>query len=221
MKQLPILELSDVSKHFDSTQGRNVVLRDVNLRIYAGQKVSIVGASGSGKSTLLSLITGLLRPDTGIVTIKGTDIQQLNDDERSKLRSKNIGIALQSENLIPFLTALENVKLALSFAKRRVSPNYALELLERMKVAHLATYRPRQVSGGEAQRISLAVAIANKPQILIADEMVAQLDEVTAGRVVDDIFASDMAVLFVTHNRQLADRAERKFSVQDKTVVEL
>ena len=221
MKQSPILELSDVSKHFDSTQGRNVVLRDVNLRIYAGQKVSIVGASGSGKSTLLSLITGLLRPDTGIVTIKGTDIQQLNDDERSKLRSKNIGIALQSENLIPFLTALENVKLALSFAKRRVSPNYALELLERMKVAHLATYRPRQVSGGEAQRISLAVAIANKPQILIADEMVAQLDEVTAGRVVDDIFASDMAVLFVTHNRQLADRAERKFSVQDKTVVEL
>ena len=221
MKQSPILELSDVSKHFDSTQGRNVVLRDVNLRIYAGQKVSIVGASGSGKSTLLSLITGLLRPDTGIVTIKGTDIQQLNDDERSKLRSKNIGIALQSENLIPFLTALENVKLALSFAKRRVSPNYALELLERMKVAHLATYRPRQVSGGEAQRISLAVAIANKPQILIADEMVAQLDEVTASRVVDDIFASDMAVLFVTHNRQLADRAERKFSVQDKTVVEL
>ena len=221
MKQSPILELSDVSKHFDSTQGRNVVLRDVNLRIYAGQKVSIVGASGSGKSTLLSLITGLLRPDTGIVTIKGTDIQQLNDDERSKLRSKNIGIALQSENLIPFLTALENVKLALSFAKRRVSPNYALELLERMNVAHLATYRPRQVSGGEAQRISLAVAIANKPQILIADEMVAQLDEVTAGRVVDDIFASDMAVLFVTHNRQLADRAERKFSVQDKTVVEL
>ncbi len=221
MKQLPILELSDASKHFDSTQGRNVVLHDVNLTIYAGQKVSIVGASGSGKSTLLSLITGLLRPDTGIVTIKGTDIQQLNDDERSKLRSKNIGIALQSENLIPFLTALENVKLALSFAKRRVSPNYALELLERMNVAHLATYRPRQVSGGEAQRISLAVAIANKPEILIADEMVAQLDEVTAGRVVDDIFASDMAVLFVTHNRQLADRAERKFSVQDKTVVEL
>ena len=221
MKQSPILELSDVSKHFDSTQGRNVVLRDVNLTIYAGQKVSIVGASGSGKSTLLSLITGLLRPDTGIVTIKGTDIQQLNDDERSKLRSKSIGIALQSENLIPFLTALENVKLALSFAKRRVSPNYALELLERMNVAHLATYRPRQVSGGEAQRISLAVAIANSPQILIADEMVAQLDEVTAGRVVDDIFASDMAVLFVTHNRQLADRAERKFSVQDKTVVEL
>ena len=218
MNQPPIVKLSGVSKGFDSASGHNLVLSEVNLTLQPGQKASIVGTSGSGKSTLLSLITGLLKPDSGTVYFEGVNMRALNDNQQSELRSKSIGIALQSENLIPFLSAVENVNLALSFGGQRDTSGQALKLLERMKVAHLATYKPRQVSGGEAQRISLAVAIANNPRLLIADEMVAQLDVKTANAMVDDIFASDMAVLFVTHSPVLAKRGELIFQVKNQKV---
>ncbi len=218
MSQPPIVQLSGVSKGFDSASGHNLVLHEVNLTLEAGQKASIVGTSGSGKSTLLSLITGLLRPDSGTVYFEGVNMGELHDDQQSELRSKRIGIALQSENLIPFLSAIENVELALSLGGQRGTSGQAMKLLERMKVAHLATYKPRQVSGGEAQRISLAVAIANNPKLLIADEMVAQLDVKTANAVINDIFASDMAVLFVTHSPVLAKRGEVIFQVKNQKV---
>lgn len=218
MSQPPIVKLSGVSKGFDSASGHNRVLNEVNLTLQPGQKASIVGTSGSGKSTLLSLITGLLKPDSGTVYFDSVNMSALSDDQQSELRSKSIGIALQSENLIPFLSAIENVKLALSFGGQRDTSDQAMKLLKRMKVAHLATYKPRQVSGGEAQRISLAVAIANNPKLLIADEMVAQLDEKTATAVVDDIFASDMAVLFVTHSPILAKRGELIFQIKNQKI---
>jgi len=215
----PLLQLRGVSKAYQSATGSEVVLQNVDLTIEAGQKVSLMGPSGSGKSTLLSLIAGLLRPDAGTVEIDGVALAGLDDGERAALRSRRIGIALQSDNLIPFLSATENVELALGFGRRSKNRDRAKELLDRMSVVNRSDHLPRQLSGGEAQRVALAVAIANEPALLLADEMVSALDSSTAALVVDDVFASEMAVLFVTHTTELADRAERRLRLRGHTVV--
>jgi putative ABC transport system ATP-binding protein len=214
----PVVQMKSVSKTFQSTGGPVVVLEGVDLTIERGQKASLVGPSGSGKSTLLSLIAGLLRPDTGTVEIDGVSLRDLNDRKRAVLRSRQIGIALQSENLIPFLSTLENVELALGFGGQRLGKRQARELLSRMGVAHRANHRPRQLSGGEAQRVALAVALANDPGILLADEIVSQLDETTASAVTREIFDLDMAVLFVTHDPTLADRADLRLRLRSRRV---
>jgi len=219
MTSIPIVQLKGVSKSFQSAGGVSNVLEDVNLTIEPGQKVSLVGPSGSGKSTLLSLVAGLLRPDAGSVELEGVPLSDLKDEERAEMRARRIGIALQSENLIPFLTALENVELALGFGGQHSRSSQARDLLNRMGVAHRATHLPRQISGGEAQRVSLAVALANNPRLLLADEMVAQLDAATAGAVVRDVFDTKMAVLFVTHDPKLADRADLRLRIRNRQVV--
>jgi putative ABC transport system ATP-binding protein len=215
----PALRLLGLAKSYESSTGRSIVLERVDLTIEAGEKASLVGPSGSGKSTLLSLIAGLLRPDAGTVEVDGVALAELDDAGRATLRARGIGIALQSDNLIPFLSARENVELALSFAQRRPSSTTADTLLDRMGVAHRRNHRPRQLSGGEAQRVTLAVALANEPRLLLADEMVAQLDTATASQVVDAVFDADMAVLFVTHDLELADRAGQRLRMHKRTVV--
>ena len=215
----PVVKLRGVSKSFPSPGGATSVLEGVDLQIDAGQKVSLVGPSGSGKSTLLALIAGLLPPDAGTVEFDGIPLSNLDDDERTALRSRQIGIGLQSENLIPFLTVLENVELALALGGHRSGRARARELLNRMGVAHRANHLPRQVSGGEAQRVVLAVAMANTPRLLLADEMVTQLDALTADAVVSDIFRTDMAVFFVTHDTTLADQADVRLCLRDGQVV--
>lgn len=212
-----IVRLMRVSKSFGT--GGDAVLTDVSFAIESGQKASLVGVSGSGKSTILSLIAGLLRPDAGIVELDGVSLAGLDDAALARLRSRRIGIALQSDNLIPFLSAQENVELAQSFGAGKPNGDQARALLDRMGVAHRAAHLPRQMSGGEAQRVSLAVALANAPALLLADEMVAQLDHDTAEAVVGDVFDSDMAVLFVTHDPVLAARADLRLGVQGKSVV--
>lgn len=219
MTPVPVVRLKGVAKSFQSAGGATIVLDGVDLTIEPGQKASLVGPSGSGKSTLLSLIAGLLRPDAGTVELDGVPLSDLNDGERAALRSKQIGIVLQSDNLIPFLSARENVELVQGFGGQRTNTTQARELLDRMGVAHRANHLPRQLSGGEAQRVSLAVALANAPRLLLADEMVAQLDAATADAVVRDVFDSDMAVLFVTHDTTLADRADLRLGLRDRQVV--
>jgi putative ABC transport system ATP-binding protein len=215
----PLVKLRGVSKSFPSPGGATSVLEHVDLEIEPGQKVSLVGPSGSGKSTLLSLIAGLQVPDTGTVDFDGVPLSDLDDDARSALRSRQIGIALQSENLIPFLTVEENVELALGFGGQRDTRSRARELLTRMGVAHRASHLPRQLSGGETQRVVLAVAMANKPRLLLADEMATQLDAITAGAVVGDIFRTDMSVFFVTHDTELADQADLRLCLRDGQVL--
>ncbi len=214
-----LVRLRGVSKSFQSAGGTTAVLDGVDLVIEAGQKVSLVGPSGSGKSTLLALIAGLLQPDQGTVEFDGMPMGHLSDDKRTALRIKEIGIALQSENLIPFLTIQENVELALEFGGHRSARSTAHELLSRMGVEHVARHLPRQVSGGEGQRVVLALAMANKPRLLLADEMVTQLDAFTAGTVVDDIFRQDMAVFFVTHDTALAKQADVRLALRHGQVV--
>ena len=215
----PIVQLQDVCKSFRSSTGPNQVLRNVSLSVQPGQKVSLIGPSGSGKSTLLALIAGLLRPDSGVVSLDGAPLGGLSDEARAERRARLIGIALQAENLIPFLSAQENVELAMGFGGRPGREAAARELLARLGVAHRAAHRPRHLSGGEAQRVALAVALANQPRLLLADEMVAQLDADTAGQVASDVFHSDMAVIFVTHDLVLAAQAAVRWRLQGQQVV--
>lgn len=215
----PIVRMAGVSKRFHSASGASIVLEDVDVAIAPGQKVSLVGPSGSGKSTLLALMAGLLRPDSGNIYIDGKPLDGLDDTEMSVLRARRIGIALQSDNLIPFLSAFENIELAAGFGGHLDKAQRAHKMLERMGVAHRANHLPRQLSGGEAQRVSLGVALANRPALLLADEMVAQLDAATAGDIVSDVFSTDMAVLFVTHDPRLADRADLRLRIHQHRVV--
>ncbi|MDQ6795287.1 MAG: ABC transporter ATP-binding protein [Chloroflexota bacterium] len=221
MSAAAIVRLAGVSKSFHSLNETTPVLAGVNLTILPGQKASLVGPSGSGKSTLLSLIAGLLRPTSGTVEIDGIDMSGLDDIARARLRANRIGIALQSDNLIPFLSASENVQLAMAFVpggSRKGSKARAEDLLDRFGVGSRARNRPRQLSGGEAQRVALAVAMANEPTLLLADEVVGQLDSKTAGQVIDEVMAADFAVLFVTHDMALADRANHRYAIQDGSV---
>ena len=222
----PIVELKGVSKSFGSAEDPVWVLDDVHLAVHPGEKASLVGPSGSGKSTLLSLIAGLLRPDSGTVEIDGVAMSELDDRHRARLRADRIGIALQSDNLIPFLPARENVEMALAFRGRQstgrsraTAQARAMHLLDRFDVGHRAGHCPRQLSGGEAQRVALAVSMANEPALLLADEVVAQLDGETAARVVDEVLDAEFAVLFVTHDLALADLVEHRYALDGHAVV--
>lgn len=217
----PVVRLQGVSKSYQLEGEATPVLTDTDLAIEAGQKVSLIGPSGSGKSTLLSLIAGLLRADAGDIEIEGVSMAGLDERDRANLRARRIGIALQADNLIPFLTAAENVELALAFAgkpSRRAAQARSTDLLGRFGVGHRSTHVPRQLSGGEAQRVALAVAMANEPALLLADEVVAQLDGETAGHVIDEVLAAEFAVLFVTHSLALADLAEHRYVLEDQRV---
>lgn len=218
-----MVELRQVTKSFTSEAGSTVVVEDVDFAIAPGEKASLVGPSGSGKSTLLSLIAGLLRPDSGTVVIDGIPHSELGERARAQVRADRIGIALQSDNLIPFLSARENVELALSFSSarpsRRAARSRASELLDGLGLADRAGHQPRHLSGGEAQRVALAVAMANEPALLLADEVVAALDGDTAVRVVEMVLEADFAVLFVTHHVALADRVDVRYELVDRRVV--
>ncbi|MCB0993914.1 MAG: ATP-binding cassette domain-containing protein, partial [Acidimicrobiales bacterium] len=176
MADAPVVRLEGVSKAYPSDGSAAVeVLREVDLELAVGEKASLVGPSGSGKSTLLSLIAGLVRPDTGRVVVQGAALDELGDRDRAQVRAEQVGIALQSDNLIPFLSARENIVQAIRFAgrlNRGDTRRRADALLDRFGIAHRADHRPRHLSGGEAQRVALAVALANEPSVLLADEVV-------------------------------------------------
>ena len=214
-----VVRLCGVSKSYASSTGVAEVLDGVDFVLSAGEKASLIGPSGSGKSTLLSIIAGLVRPDSGTVEMGGDPLDKLDDAQRAERRARWIGIALQSDNLIPFLSARENVELAISFGGRRARRGQADGLLAQMGVADQRDNLPRQLSGGEAQRVAMAVALANSPALLLADEIAAQLDSATASRVVDAVFDADLAVLFVTHDIDLADRAATRWRLKDHRLV--
>jgi putative ABC transport system ATP-binding protein len=219
----PLVRLAAVSKAYGSGSARLEVLDQVELDLPQGETTSLVGRSGSGKSTLLSLIAGLMRPDSGQIYISGQQMGQLNDDGRASLRAERIGIVLQSDNLIPFLTAVENVELAINLAPGRRSTARARELLSDLGLGHRMDHLPRQLSGGESQRVAVAVALANEPDLLLADEVVGQLDSTTAADVMEMIFSAsrdrNLTVLYVTHDEQLARQAHHSLRLTDRRVI--
>ena len=217
------MRLEGVSKTYREGSVDRQVLSDASVELYRGEMASLTGASGSGKSTLMSLVSGLMLPDSGRVVFDGNEITELDDIARGRLRARRIGVVLQSGNLIPFLTALQNVELALGFGDGEAQR--AEDLLIGLGLAERIHHLPRRMSGGESQRVSVAMALANRPDLLLADEVTGQLDSAHAEQVMGVIFDTwrrfGLTVLFVTHNSDLAARAERRLVLEDGGVRDL
>jgi ABC-type lipoprotein export system ATPase subunit len=212
----------DVFKIYKEGLIETVALRGASLELARGRLTSLVGPSGSGKSTLISLLAGLALPSAGQIVIGGQDITRLDEGQRGRLRSERIGLVFQSGNLIPFLTALENVELAMRLRDRQASPGRARELLSEVGLGHRLQHRPGQLSGGEVQRVAVAVALANEPELLLADELTGELDSATAAQVMEVLAEAwrqrHMTVLLVTHNPELAERADQRLRLVDGLV---
>jgi putative ABC transport system ATP-binding protein len=219
----PLLRVDGLAKAYRFGGLVTPVLRGVTLELDHAVTASLVGVSGSGKSTLLSLLAGLMRPQSGTVVFDGEDLGGLDDTARARLRARRIGVVLQSGNLIPFLTAAENVELAIEVAGGTRRAARAAELLCEVGLGDRLHHKPARLSGGEAQRVAVAVALANDPDLLLADEITGQLDAATAAEVMEIIFAAwrerGLTVLFVTHSRALAQRAQHRFALVDGAVV--
>jgi len=196
-------------------------LRDVELAIEAGEFVGIVGRSGSGKSTLLNMIGGIDRPSSGIVSIGGKSINELSENRLASWRGRTVGFVFQFFQLLPTLTAAENVSLPMDFSRTfpaRERRQRALALLERVGVAQHADKLPSALSGGEQQRVAIARALANEPPIILADEPTGNLDSVTARDVLDllrTMAAAGTTVVIVTHEADIARVIDRKLEIVD------
>jgi putative ABC transport system ATP-binding protein len=216
-----ILEINKLCKTFQSAANLEPVevLKDLNLRMEAGETLAILGQSGSGKSTLLTLLAGLDSPTSGSIILNGQDMQKLSEEELSKFRAKNIGIIFQQFHLMSHLTALENVSLPLDLFKDKNSATKAMEALEQVGLGKRKDHFPHQLSGGESQRVAIARAMVVRPAILLADEPTGNLDNTTGAYVSDMIFdlvkEHGMTLLFVTHNELLAKRCQREQRLQN------
>lgn len=222
MSASPLALVDGIAKAYPSATGETPVLRGVSFALPRGETTSLVGVSGSGKSTLISVLAGLMLPDAGSVRFDGQEITGLAERGRARLRADRIGIVLQSGNLIPFLSARENVELALELAGGQDVAERAAALLSDLGLSARRDHLPRRLSGGEAQRVSLAMALANEPALLLADEVAGELDSTTADRVMRLIFDTSeqhgLTVLMVTHSRELAGRTDHQLQLVDGTV---
>jgi len=214
----PLVRLEGISKSY----GERLVLRELSIDLRRGEMTSLTGASGSGKSTLISLLAGLSTPNEGRVVFDGEALGGLDDAGRARIRGRQIGIVLQSGNLVPFLTAAENIDLATRFSNERAGRTG--DLLDELGVADRRDHLPRRMSGGQAQRVAVAVALANDPDLLLADEVTGQLDSTTADQVMRTIVdvgrRRGLTVLFVTHDHEIAARAERRLVLEGGEVHE-
>ena len=218
------LAVHDVFKIFKENEIQTVALRGANLEVKPGEFVAVVGRSGSGKSTLFSLLAGLSEPTAGRIEIDGRDLTNLPELDRSRLRRDRIGVTFQSGNLLPFLNALENVELPLEFAGSRQARTRAKALLEEVGLSERQRSMPAQLSGGEQARVALAMALANTPGLLLADEPTGELDTQTSEEIMQMLERLNrdrgVTVLVVTHNPELAARAKRRVRITDGVLKE-
>ena len=210
----PIVQAAGLTKQVDTGRSQLTILADISLDIAAGEAVAIVGASGSGKTTLLGLLAGLDLPSAGRVHIDGVDLAGLDEDGRATLRRRLVGFVFQSFQLLPALTALENVMLPLELAGARDAREAAVALLARVGLAERIEHYPRQLSGGEQQRVAIARAFAGTPRLLFADEPTGNLDSATGDEIVNLMFDLNRehhtTLLLVTHDEKLAARCRRR-----------
>ena len=217
----PVIDVQNITK--DLRMGSHIVhaLRGVSMKIERGEMVGIIGPSGSGKSTLLGIIGGLDTPTEGHVFIDGVDVSRMREDKLTEIRNEKIGFIFQFFNLIPTLTALENVALPIQFARRpQFNANVrARELLKLLGLADRTHHLPSQLSGGQQQRVAIARALANNPPLLLADEPTGNLDtesgEIVLAALREIQKTSGATVVLVTHDRDLADRADRTITLVD------
>jgi len=208
------VEARTLGKHVNSSEGRLTILSGVSFGVARGETVAILGASGSGKSTLLGLLAGLDTPSEGRVRIEGIDLGALDEDGRAALRGQRMGFVFQSFQLLPSLTALENVLLPLELSGQPDARQRALAALEQVGLLARLAHYPRQLSGGEQQRVAIARAFAPAPAILFADEPTGNLDVATGQRIINLLLALNeeaaTTLVLVTHDADLAARCQRR-----------
>ena len=219
-----MLAVRNLTKEYRSGGGALAVLRNVSFDIAAGETVAIVGPSGSGKTTLLGLLAGLDTPTHGAVLLDGTDLSTLDEDARARLRGDRVGFVFQSFQLVPTLTALENVQVPLELRGIRDSDARARDLLGRVGLGSRTHHFPTQLSGGEQQRVAIARAFVNRPRVLFADEPTGNLDGATGERIVgllEQLNREDgTTIVLVTHDPKLSTRLGRSIRLADGEIVE-
>jgi len=211
--QATVVSASEVARRYGEGDNAVHALRGVSLEVARGKMTAIMGPSGSGKSTLMHILAGLDRPSSGSVTIEGTVINELDDNDLTRLRRKSIGFIFQFFNLLPMLTAEENILLPLAISGRKADMGLYRELLERTGLADRRTHRPAELSGGQQQRVAIARALAMEPVVLLLDEPTSALDPRLVGEVlavIGDLAAAGQTMVIVTHElafaREVADR---------------
>jgi putative ABC transport system ATP-binding protein len=221
-----LIDLRGVSKSYKTVAGDYPVLKNVDLQFQAGEFISIIGKSGSGKTTLLNMITGIDRPSGGEVWVNGTALHELSEGKMARWRGRNLGIVFQFFQLLPTLSVLENIMLAMDFGgKYPISErrNRAMYLLDLVGLAEHAHKLPLALSGGQQQRVAIARALANDPPVIIADEPTGNLDSRTAESVFElfhQMAAQGKTIIIVTHDRELAKRVHRTTLIADGEIVD-
>jgi putative ABC transport system ATP-binding protein len=216
-----ILQAINVTKSFGQTANQVDAVRGIDLSIASGEMVAIVGPSGSGKSTLLSLLGAVATPTTGQVNLEGADLATLDDDSRTLLRRRRIGFVFQAYNLVPTLTAAENVSLPLELdgVAESVARKRADEALDRVGLSHRRSHLPGMLSGGEQQRVAIARALVTQPALVLADEPTGNLDSITSAQITqllrDLVDQHGQTVVLVTHDDSVARQADRIIHVRD------
>ena len=215
------LKTHHLSKQVKSAESEIHILRDINLTIETGESVAILGASGSGKTTLLTILAGLQLPSKGKIEFLGHSLEALSEEQRAVIRGQNVGFIFQSFQLLPTLTALENVMLPLEiqFTKTAIAKKKAQEWLEHVGLKERLHYYPNKLSGGEQQRVAIARAFVVQPKIIFADEMTGNLDQET-GKIITDILFSinkseNTTLVLVTHDNELAKRCNRQLLLHE------
>lgn len=219
-----MLKVSDLTKVYQSGSAELTVLDHVSFQVEKGATCAIVGASGSGKTTLLGLCAGLDKASSGSVVLNGIVLDALSEDEKAAVRNKHVGFIFQSFNLMPTLTALENVMVPLELRKDKNARKKALELLEKVGLSARTGHYPAQLSGGEQQRVSIARAFANEPAILFADEPTGNLDGETGATIENLIFElnkdAGTTLLMVTHDLELAARTDQVLKMKGGKILQ-
>ncbi len=220
----PLIVANQLNKVVSSPDGDLNLLENVNLQIYSAQSIAIVGASGAGKSTLLAILAGLDTPSSGQVLLDDTDLFKLDEDGRALLRGRLIGFVFQSFQLLPSLTAIENVMLPLEILSVEDARQKATDVLQRVGLEKRAGHYPRQLSGGEQQRVAIARAFAVQPKILLADEPTGNLDMKTGEKIIDLLFSlnteQQTTLILVTHDEKLASRCDRVLHMEKGQLAE-
>lgn len=218
-----ILNVENLEKFYTSGSKRLTVLKDISFFVEEGETFSIVGPSGSGKTTLLGLCAGLDHPDAGAVYLCGEDLSKLSEDERAVLRNRSVGFVFQDFQLLPTLTALENVAVPLELQGNKGASKSAKELLVKVGLGDRFDHYPSQLSGGEQQRVAVARAFSNRPSILFADEPTGNLDAVTGEKVIDLLFdlnsEAGTTLVIVTHDLELARKTQRILRLKGGMIV--
>lgn len=219
-----MLELKSLKKSYNQSSSNVEIFQDLNFHVEKSQKVAIMGKSGSGKSTLLSLISGIIKPDSGDISLNGVLYKDLQENQINDFRATNIGFIFQNFHLVSYLNALENVMLPGKVCGIKNPKEKAIELLKSVGLEHRLNHLPSELSGGEKQRVAIARALIHKPKIILADEPSGNLDEETGIAVMDKLFEliekNNTTLILVTHSKDVALRCEKIYELKHGNLIQ-